>query len=192
MKKLIIFQILVIVVLVVATAYSFLSCINYKSRISALNEQIEQINNDYLLYKSANKELENKINQLEAEKPKNPIEIREQKCISKDYSTAGMNHCSYVATQEWSQEIDKNISLLKSNITGEQYKLLTDSQKKWQQYEQSQRAFLDATIGTKIGSIYTNILAGMKNEIVKRRAEDLFEIYDYYTDYSISTFFNNK
>jgi hypothetical protein len=192
MKKLIIFQIIVIVILVVATTYSFISCLNYKSRISVLNKQIEQINNDYLLYKSANKELENKINQLEAEKPKNPIEIREQKCISKDYSTAGMNNCVYLATNEWYQEIDKNISLLKSNVTIEQYKLLADSQKKWQQYEQSQRTFLDATIGTKAGSIYTNILAGIKNEIVKRRAEDLFEIYDYYTDYSISTFFNNK
>lgn len=192
MKKLIIFQILVIVILVVAAAYSFISCLKYKSRISVLNEQIEHINNDYLLCKSANKELANKITQLEAEKPKNPIEIREQKCISKDYSTAGMNNCVYLATNEWSQEIDKNILLLKSNITVEQYKLLADSQTKWHQYEQSQRAFIDATIGTKVGSIYTNILAGIKNEIVKRRAEDLFEIYDYYTDYNISTFFNNK
>ena len=77
-------------------------------------------------------------------------------------------------------------------MTVEQYKLLTDSQKKWQQYEQSQRALLGATIGTKVGSIYTNILAGINNQIVKRRAEDLFEIYDYYTDYSISTFLNEK
>ena len=192
MKKLIIFQIFIILILAFTTVYGFICCSNYKSKIRVLNKQVEQINNDYYLYKSANKELENKINQLEAEKPKNPIEIREQKCISKDYSTAGMNNCVYLATNEWYQEIDKNISLLKSNVTIEQYKLLADSQKKWQQYEQSQRTFLDATIGTKAGSIYTNILAGIKNEIVKRRAEDLFEIYDYYTDYSISTFFNNK
>ena len=192
MKKLIIFQIFIIFILAIATVCGFINCKNYKIQIRELSRKIEQTNSDYLVYKSANKELRTKIKQLEVESPQNPIDIREQECISKDYSTAGMNNCAYAATNEWYQEINNNMSLLKSNMTVEQYKLLTDSQKKWQQYEQSQRALLDATIGTKVGSIYTNILAGINNQIVKRRAEDLFEIYDYYTDYSISTFLNNK
>ena len=192
MKKLIIFQIFIIFILAITTVCGFINCKNYKRQICELSRKIEQMNSDYLVCKSTNKELRTKVKQLEVESLKNPIDIREQECISKDYSTTGMNNCAYVATNEWYQEINNNMSLLKRNMTVEQYKLLTDSQKKWQQYEQSQRALLGATIGTKVGSIYTNILAGINNQIVKRRAEDLFEIYDYYTDYSISTFLNEK
>lgn len=190
MRKLIIFQIFVIIVLMITTICGLVGCKKYKSEINKLNEQIEHVNNDLFLYKSANKELENKIKLFEDKSPKNPIDTREQRCISKDYSTAGMNNCVYKATKEWHQEINNNILLLKNNMSEEQYKLLIDSQNKWQQYEEAQRVLLNATIGIKVGSIYTNILAGVKNEIVKRRAEDLFEIYDFLTDYSVSTFFN--
>jgi len=98
-----------------------------------------------------------------------------------NYTTACMNNCVYVAIPKWEKEIGKNIKLLEKIMNNEQIALLHDSQNKWIAYQNAQQKLNSETIGTMMGTMYTNILSSEQKYIIERRAKELEGLYYFYS-----------
>ena len=113
---------------------------------------------------------------------KHPIEIQQEKCMKKDYSTAGMNKCAYEATEAWIKQISVYAEMIKKEISAEQLPLFSKTQRDWQKYYNNEKKLIAKTIYSKDGTIHTNIAAGMIQNIAKERAlylkSYLFELKD--------------
>ena len=99
-----------------------------------------------------------------------------------NYTTACMNNCVYNSIPKWEKEIDKNIKLLEKIMNKEQIELLHDSQKKWVLYKDAQQKLNSETIGTMMGTMYTNILASEQIYLIELRAKELDSLYYYYSE----------
>ena len=93
-------------------------------------------------------------------------------------TTAGMSNCSYIAMDAWFKEIDKYINLLKDVTSEEDYKNILEAQTQWKKYQEAEFKAVSILIN-KQGTIYQNILAGEECGLVKQRAQDLKNFYDY-------------
>ena len=105
------------------------------------------------------------------ETDKHPIDIEEEKCIKiANTSNIKMGNCALKATEDWFKEIDKNLMTLKQMLPAEKYTKIADSQKKWENYIESEFDVNENVIFHKTGTIYYTISAGQKAYIVKERA----------------------
>ena len=132
------------------------------TKIFDLEYQIKKIKND----------------NISAELEKHPIDKMLSECISKNSSTAGMNKCTYDASDEWEKEMNKNLDLLKSVMTKEQYHFLQKSQENWEKYKMTQYNLIDEIILKKMGTMYSTIRLGYRLGIIKDRAQILHSLYD--------------
>ncbi len=110
------------------------------------------------------------------------IDIEFEKCINKDYSTAGMNNCAYKAQEKWNKEIIKNSEHLKKLLNKDQQILYTESQKLWENYYKKEEEFILKTIFQVQGTIHTNYAAGALYDITKQRALDI-KSYAFYIEH---------
>jgi len=106
-----------------------------------------------------------------------PINKHVQECMKqKNYTTIGMSECVYNSTTAWNKEIDNSLVFLENRLTKEQYRLLKQSQIKWEEYKDAQWQALSSIYNTKQGTLYINILAAEKVKIVESRAKNLNSI----------------
>lgn len=111
-----------------------------------------------------------KADPLTKEQEKHPIDIQQEKCMEKDYSTAGMNRCAYEATDAWLKEVSKYTDLIKKELSTKQLEIFTNTQQNWQKYYDTEKKLIAETVCTKEGTIHTNIAAGMVQNLAKQRA----------------------
>lgn len=182
--------IFIIIFLSICTLISLVYVIKYNIQIKELNAKIYKLNNTISKINSekttlakdrdfAQKQYQDlKSTKKEAEL----IDTEIQECMkSCNYTTACMNNCVYAAIPKWEKEIDKNIKLLEKIMNKEQIALLHDSQNKWIVYRNAQQKLNSETIGTMMGTMYTNILSSEQKYIIERRAKELDELYYFYS-----------
>ena len=185
------FVLAIVIILSLCTLLSIAYTVICKKQINELNAEINKLKTTISKMSSENDELKRdkdfaqkqyqdlKSTKKEAEL----IDVEIQECMkSCNYTTACMNNCVYDAIPKWEKEIDKNIKLLEKVMNKEQIELLHDSQKKWIIYKDAQQKLNRETIGTMVGTMYTNILAGEQIYLIKLRVKELDGIYYYYSE----------
>lgn len=106
-----------------------------------------------------------------------PIDIAQQNCLDKNDTTVGMNKCVYQAMDAWSLEIEKYLALLKNITTEGDYKKITEAQKDWEVFKESEFEAIGLVV-EKQGTMFQNSTVGLKAVLVKERALNLKEFYD--------------
>lgn len=117
-----------------------------------------------------------------ADAKKHPIDLAEEKCLAKAYSTADMRNCTNQAISSWFGEINKADTLLKKTLSKEQYIIFENSKEKWKAYQLAEFELINTLIHDKGGTFYTVVATGSKREIVKQRALELNGYYETVTD----------
>lgn len=188
MKRFVIIS--VILILFVATIVSSVFAIKYKKQTQKLNTEITSLNTIISNMSDENKKLttdkdfaEKQYEDFKSSKSnKEPIHVEVQECMKAcNYTTECMNDCIYASEGKWEKEIDKNIKQLEKILNKEQKELLHDSQVKWLAYKNAQQKLNSETIGTMMGSMYTNILAGEQVYLIELRAKELDGLYYLYS-----------
>lgn len=113
-------------------------------------------------------------------KEKNPIDIRLEKCMSIDsnMSTAGMNNCVNIATDEWDKEMNKYYKLLMDSLNVDEKSKLKEAQRQWLIYRDKELIFSYEMYGNKDGTMWTNVSTGRHLDIIKQRAIELKVYYE--------------
>ena len=106
-----------------------------------------------------------------------PIDKFEENCISDKSSTQEINECTFKAVDLWNKEIEKNLALLKNITSKEYFEKIQLSQKKWESYRDSEFVVYNL-IQKKEGTMFQNVLAGCKRELIKQRAIELKSLYE--------------
>lgn len=113
-----------------------------------------------------------------AENNQHFIDKAEEECIAKDSSTAGMNNCSYEARNQWDAEMNKFYRLLMDRLDAEESAKLKQAQRAWIKFRDYEFEYINAVYHRPmVGSLYTNIAAADKREVVKKRALELEGYY---------------
>ncbi|MCD7878520.1 MAG: DUF1311 domain-containing protein [Candidatus Gastranaerophilales bacterium] len=110
------------------------------------------------------------------------IEQNEKICIDNAQNAADVRNCVYTATDEWFNEINKYLELLKTAATPEQFKLIQDSQKLWVEQSDKDNKIINEFVFNHGGTMYFDLAASDYEEIVETRAKFLKWIYDVHTD----------
>ena len=107
----------------------------------------------------------------------NEIEIENQKCLDSGYN---MPNCNYIAIQKYEIEIENILKKFKKVLNETQYLKIDKSQKKWIDYKKNQYDLYEEIFDTVPAQIMHLIGTGYKKQIVKNRAEELFDLYKTY------------
>lgn len=102
-----------------------------------------------------------------------PIDIQLQKCMEKEYNTAGMNQCVINAKNDWLKEIEKYVTYIQKELSDTQKEVFTETHKHWLEYYKYEQKLIDETLFVKSGNINTNYGYAHLLEIVKDRAKNL-------------------
>lgn len=186
MKKVVYISVVSILFIALILCSCFL--FQYKNQVHKLKAEIKNLNatisnidimNDKL--ETDKNFIEKQYNELKSVKSKPElIDVEIQECMKAcKYTTACMSDCVYQAGDKWEKEIDKNIKLLERIMDKEQITLLHNSQEKWLAFKDAQQILNSKTIGTKIGTMYINILSGEQVNIIEQRAKELDGLYYY-------------
>ena len=149
------------------------------------------LKSDEIFSQSSNQEITNQKISLNKEEPQpqekeqkeeleenlHPIDKAERDCIEKQDSTQAMNECTYKARDAWYKEIDKYINLLKNVTSKEDYNNILEAQNQWKKYQEAEFEAV-SIISEKQGTMFQNTAAGLKTDLVKKRALDIKELYD--------------
>ena len=106
-----------------------------------------------------------------------PIDKFEENCISDKSSTQEINECTFKTIDLWNKEIEKNLALLKNITSKEDFKKIQLSQKNWESYRDSEIIVYNL-IQKKEGTMFQNVSAGFKRELIKQRAIELKSLYE--------------
>jgi len=99
-----------------------------------------------------------------------PIDTWMEKCIASDSTTAGMTECALKAMEMWDREMNKIYKELLKKLPEKQRVLLKQSQIQWIKFRDAESNFATEFYGGFDGTIWRNISAGEKLNIVKERA----------------------
>ncbi len=145
------------------------------SDISTNNQNNEKLSNTIDEQQKEIEKLKTELSESSAssnkQEKKDKIDINLEKCMEKDYSTAGMNNCSQEGQKAWEQEISKNSAIIKKNLDSEGQQLFEEAQKAWQDYYEKEQKFIHNTIGQVDGTIHTNYAYGECYDLAKARAK---------------------
>ncbi len=108
---------------------------------------------------------------------KYPIDKIEENCLSNKSSTQEMNECTFKAMDAWNKEIEKYLALLKHITSKDDFENIQLSQKNWEIYRDSE-VIVYNLIQQKEGTMYQNVSAGFKRELIKQRAIELKSLYE--------------
>ena len=108
---------------------------------------------------------------------KYPIDKMEENCLSDKSSTQEMNDCTFKAIDAWDKEITKYLTLIKSITSKEVFNDIQLSQKNWELYRDSEIAVYNL-VQQKQGTMFQNVSAGFKRELVKQKALELKTLYE--------------
>lgn len=188
MKK---FVLAIVIILSLCTLFSIAYAIICNQQVYELTTEINKLKTTISKMSSENTELKDDKefaqkqyqNLKSTKKEAELIDVEIQECMKTcNYTTACINNCVYNSIPKWEKEIDKNIKLLEKIMNKEQIELLHDSQKKWVLYKDAQQKLNSETIGTMMGTMYTNILASEQIYLIELRAKELDSLYYYYSE----------
>ena len=137
----------------------------------------EKITNQTISLNKEEPQPQEKEQKEELEENLHPIDKAERDCIEKQDSTQAMNECTYKARDAWYKEIDKNLNLFTKITTKEDYDKILNAQSKWKEYQEAEFEAV-SIISEKQGTMFQNTAAGLKTDLVKKRALDIKELYD--------------
>ena len=137
----------------------------------------EKITNQAISLNKVEPQPQEKEQKEELEENLHPIDKAERDCIGKQDSTQAMNECTDKARDAWYKEIDKTLNLLKKITTKEDYDKILNAQSKWKEYQEADFEAV-SIISEKQGTMFQNTAAGLKTDLVKKRALDIKELYD--------------
>jgi uncharacterized protein YecT (DUF1311 family) len=108
----------------------------------------------------------------------NPIDDFEEKCCAKNYSTIGMLECTEKAYKMWDAELNKYYNLLMKELSSPEKQDLKTAQVAWLNFRDREFKNINNINQKCQGTMYINIAAGQKREMVKQRALQLKEYYN--------------
>lgn len=107
------------------------------------------------------------------------IDKYEEACCAKNSTTAGMLQCTINANIMWNKELNKYYNLLMHKLSPTEKQDLKSAQLAWLNFRDKEYKNIDNVYNKIQGSMYINISAGSKRNIVKQRA---WQLKDYYED----------
>lgn len=113
-------------------------------------------------------------------KRESSIDILESKCIHKNnISNSETCNCINKARESWDLELNKYYILLKEKLPKEAFEILKESQKEWIIYRDKEFLFISKFyFQVKEGTMWYEVAAHKKKEIVKARTLELKEYYE--------------
>ncbi len=160
MRKLV--YILIIIVLSILIVVSVFFIKKYEKQIQKSNKEIANLNSTVLY--------SNKQVTAEDSTKIYPIDIVLEKCMAKNYSTAGMNNCTITGINAWNKEIKKHSEQIVKHLDKENVELFKETQNSWENYCNKEKEFLINSISQKNGTIHTTIATGKLYDLNKQRA----------------------
>lgn len=136
----------------------------------------EEITNQTISLNKEEPQPQEKGQKEELEENLHPIDKAERDCIAKQDATQAMNECTYKAMEAWYKEIDKSLNLLKTITSEEDYNNILKAQSKWKEYQEAEFEAV-SIISEKQGTMFQNSALGVKNNIIKERAEELGRLH---------------
>lgn len=172
----------IILILLAVSVAGILCTLHYKDKTEKMEMKIEALSDTITELKEEKAELGKRFKKDEpVAYGMDLISEKAKDCIKREnYTTAGMNKCIYSSLDKWERAVKNNCDSAKRGLNPEQTELFEKSQQAWEAYKEAQWALNDATLGTKEGSIYINLLAEQKVSIVERRARELDGMAYYY------------
>jgi uncharacterized protein YecT (DUF1311 family) len=99
--------------------------------------------------------------------------------IDSNQSTAGMNRCVYLATEQWDKELNKYYGLLMGSLDSAGQHDLREAQRQWIVYRDKEFKFiLTLYYGQMQGTMWTNVASMSRLKVVKQRAIELRSHYE--------------
>ncbi len=102
-----------------------------------------------------------------------PIDAWLEKCVTSDSSTIGMTKCAVEANTMWDKEMNRIYKELMKKLPEKQKTLLRQSQIQWVKFRDAEFNFISEFYENFEGTIWQNILAGEKINVVKKRTLNL-------------------
>ena len=99
-------------------------------------------------------------------------------CLEKDPSTTGVNACLGQAFEKWDYELNRVYRELNGRLSAEAKAVLRETQRAWIAFRDRELAFLARFYGGLDGTMYRNMLAADRVELVRRRAQELASFLD--------------
>lgn len=107
------------------------------------------------------------------------IDVWLEKCIASNFSTTSMTNCSVEATTMWDKEMNRIYKELIRKLPDKQKTLLKQSQIQWLKLRDAEFNFICEFFGSFEGTMWQNILAGEKLNVVKKRTLTLQGYFNY-------------
>ncbi|SKC03893.1 Protein of unknown function [Soonwooa buanensis] len=109
----------------------------------------------------------------------NNIETELEKCLEKNYSTAGQRECTFKAQESYDKDLNKYYQLTLKRLPNAQEIQFTSAQKAWLKFRDAEFSLIDGYYyNVKQGTLYSVIAAGEKLNVVKVRAKQLQVYYE--------------
>ncbi len=114
----------------------------------------------------------------------NQIDVRLKACLdsSQNYTTVGMNHCIYCAEMAWDAEMNRYYKLLQEVLSTQAKIQLKTSQINWLSFRDSEFKTINIIYDLQ-GTMWSNVRADARMELIKQRALVLKEYYDTLTEH---------
>lgn len=108
-----------------------------------------------------------------------PVDAWLASCVEKDPSSQGMNQCLGQAYEKWDAELNRVYRELSSELgDGLLRPALREAQRAWIAFRDGELAWLAKFYGGLDGSMYRNMLAADRVELVRGRALELLSLLD--------------
>jgi len=147
----------------------------------AIRKKIEsEIEKQLLQLKSAMEKKENDKIDIEFALDTARIQIYSDKYMAYDYSTLGMNTAMYEATQKYDKLLNKYYQKLMGVLSTEDKQLLTQSQRAWISFRDSEIKLIQTLSQEKYsggGTIQTINVSSMVFDITRSRLNEIFQHY---------------
>lgn len=106
------------------------------------------------------------------------IDVWLTNCMEKDPSTKGMNACLGQAYEKWDLELNRVYLELGGKLDPEARGVLREAQRAWIAFRDRELAWLAKFYGGLDGTMYSNMLAADRVDLVKRRVLELGSYLD--------------
>ena len=107
-----------------------------------------------------------------------PIDAWLAECMEKDPSSQGTNSCLGRAYEKWDAELNRVYRELSGKLDAGERAALRDAQRAWVAFRDGELGWLGKFYGGLQGSMYGNMLAADRAELVRRRVMELSSFLD--------------
>jgi len=109
---------------------------------------------------------------------KHPIDEAYDQAVEKDSSTMGMVKASSDAEKQWDDELNKYYKLLTGKLDKKAQQSIKKAQLAWIKFRDAEFELIAEVYSKMDGTMYRVIAAGLRAEVVKKRALDLKNLYE--------------